>query len=169
MPASDAGRPLGRAGSGDGQSRSHCRGPLCGAVPTSRSSPGNRCRCEQARTPKQANSCSSLLSSLRAALAISGRLPSAIGPQPTRVGHLRTTPKCNWAPTHPRWPSQDDSQVQLGPNPPAFAISRRHALAGWGVQPPLWLERPADLFRSTRHQRIPYALERPQGLAIDTF
>jgi hypothetical protein len=65
-----------------------------------------------------------------------------------------------------RLPSQDDSHVQLVRNPSAFAVSRRHALAGWEVQSPLWLERPAYSLSSAFHQRVPYALERPQGLAI---
>jgi hypothetical protein len=69
----------------------------------------------------------------------------------------------------PRLPSQDDSQVPLWRNPPAFAASRRKALTGWEVQPPLGPEVPANPLSSTFPQRIPYALERPQGLPIDAF
>ena len=84
--------------------------------------------------------------------AVSGRLPDAVGAEPTHV-----------------LPSQDDSQLPARQNPPTFAISRGRALAGGEVQPPLWLEGPANPISSTFHQRIPYALERPQGLPIDAF
>jgi hypothetical protein len=131
MQVSDAGSPPDQAGSGDNQPLPPRCGPLCGAVATSQSVPGNRCRCEQGRTPKQANP-TRAYGSVRTAFAISRRLAGA---RPTK--------------------------------PPTFAISGRHALAGWEVQPPLWLESPADPDGSTIPERIPYALESPQRLAVD--
>src|SRR5688572_11477869 len=42
----------------------------------------------------------------------------------SRVCRLTTTLKCYWGLTHPRLPSQDDSQVPLGPKAPTSASSR---------------------------------------------
>jgi hypothetical protein len=69
-----------------------------------------------------------------------------------RVCRPKTTPTCCWCATPPHLPSPGDTR-----------------LAGWEVPAPLWLEGPANPLSSAFHQRVPYALERPQGLSIYVF
>jgi hypothetical protein len=59
--------------------------------------------------------------------------------------------------------------VLTGQKSATFAISRWLALAGWEVQPPLRLERPADACGTAGEERIPDTLEGPQRLTIDAL
>jgi hypothetical protein len=86
-----------------------------------------------------------------------------------RVGHRnRLTRAACTARSASRLLSQDGSRVLMGLKHPTFAVSRG-ALAGWEVQPPLWLEGPTDPDGPTIQERIPNALQGPQRLAVDAF
>src|SRR5829696_7235920 len=99
MPASDVSKPLGPTESGDGRWRPSRHGPRGEAVETCRSAPGSRCRCVQARTPKQANP--RRYGSLHAAFAISKRLASADRSEAE-----------SGATTDTRWPSHDGKRSE---------------------------------------------------------
>jgi hypothetical protein len=114
MQASDVGKPLGPTESGDGRWRPPRHGPRGEAVATSRSAPGSRCRCVQARTPKQANP--RRYGSLHAAFAISRRLASADGSGISHVCRLKiahTSADGTASNQQPPLPSQDGTRVLM--------------------------------------------------------